>query len=166
MQTQQSVQPLISPYSDVPFDHIPGRIYLVFLNRSAAQAISPSRYVVGIAVIAGDGLKTKQDYTAMAQRTLQSLRGQSPDDISFLLPKSSSQSENLEFDDSTTWIRLADEMFCKMDGPPRVLGVQCSKLFGKPERRSIDKLIDEFAPFMVLAIFGLLFVLFTAASRK
>ena len=130
-----------------------------------------------------------QDYTAMAQRTLQSLRGQSPDDISFLLPKSSSQSENLEFDDSTTWIRLADEMFCKMDGPPRVLGVQCSKLFGKPERRSIgthpregpasvartdhtmllitaDKLIDEFAPFMVLAIFGLLFVLFTAASRK
>lgn len=60
MQQQHLVEPLISPYSDVPFDNVPGRIYLVFLNRSAAQANSESRYVVGTTVTIANNLKTKQ----------------------------------------------------------------------------------------------------------
>lgn len=60
MQAQPFVQPLINSYSDVPFDNVPGRIYLVFLNRSAAQANSQSRYVVGITVTVANNLKTKQ----------------------------------------------------------------------------------------------------------
>ena len=82
-------------------------------------------------------------------------------------------------------------MFWQMDGPPRLLGVQCTALFAKPERRSIgtsspvafqlqsgpfsdlvllcimiDKLMDEFGQLAAFMVFGLLFVLYTAASRK
>lgn len=59
---QPLISPISSPYSDVPFDNVPGRVYLVFLNRSQEQANSESRYVVGTAVtIANAGsLKTKQ----------------------------------------------------------------------------------------------------------
>lgn len=78
-----------------------------------------------------------------------------------------------------------------MDGPPRVLGVQCTALFGKPERKPIgeylyiilptavraladivlllilaDKLLEEFSQLFMFVLFGLFFVLYTAASRK
>jgi hypothetical protein len=59
---QPLISPISSPYSDVPFDNVPGRIYLVFLNRSREQANSESRYVVGttVTIANASNLKTKQ----------------------------------------------------------------------------------------------------------
>lgn len=54
-----STQSLLGQYADIPFADVPGRILLVFLNRSAEQARSDRRYVVQVAVGVGDG-KSKQ----------------------------------------------------------------------------------------------------------
>jgi hypothetical protein len=55
-----SDQSLINQYSQTPFADVPGRILLVFLNRSAAQAHSDRKYVVQVAVALTNGAKTKQ----------------------------------------------------------------------------------------------------------
>ncbi|KAJ9093323.1 hypothetical protein QFC20_007146 [Naganishia adeliensis] len=158
-----SQQSLISQYSDIPFGNVPGRIILVFLSRSAAQAESNRRYVVQVAVAVTNGAKTKQvslnliirafliidlvsrvqEYLTLAQSAFTDLGQQSRDGISFYLPKVPSTSTELHFDESTTWYRLVDEMFGHLDEPPRILGVECRALFRKPEKRPIDKLIEE-----------------------
>jgi hypothetical protein len=58
--TASSDQSLINQYTQTPFADVPGRILLVFLNRSAAQAHSDRRYVVQVAVAVANGAKTKQ----------------------------------------------------------------------------------------------------------
>lgn len=72
----------------------------------------------------------------LAQAVFPDLGQQSRDNISFLLPKIPSTSTELHFDESTTWYRLADEMFLHLEGTT-VLGVQCSALFRKPQKRAI-----------------------------
>lgn len=54
-----SEQSLLRQYSDIPFPHVPGRILLVFVNRSVAQAESDRRYVVQAAVALTNGAKSK-----------------------------------------------------------------------------------------------------------
>lgn len=54
-----SEQSLISQYSDIPCADVPGRILLVFLNRTAEQAQSDRRYIVQLAVEVTDA-KSRQ----------------------------------------------------------------------------------------------------------
>lgn len=55
-----SDQSLIDQYSQTPFADVPGRILLVFLNRSAAKVNGDRRYVVQVAIAVTNGAKTKQ----------------------------------------------------------------------------------------------------------
>lgn len=69
----------------------------------------------------------------LAQSIFVDLGQQTSNDITFLIPKVPSTLTELHFDESTTWYRLADEMFLHFAEPPRVLGVQCRTLFEKPK---------------------------------
>ncbi|KAJ9092087.1 hypothetical protein QFC20_007469 [Naganishia adeliensis] len=114
---------------------------------------------VWVAVAVTNGAKTKQDYLMLAQSTFVDLGQQPSNDISFLLPKVPSTLTELHFDESTTWYRLADEMFLHFGEPPRVLGVQCRTLFEKPKRNPLDKLIEENLPMLLpmLIVLGTFF---------
>jgi hypothetical protein len=74
----------------------------------------------------------------LAQDTFPELKGQSRDQISFLLPRVPETSTRLEFDDSTTWYRLGDLPFAYFDPPP-ILGIQCRSLFEKPKKSLMGK---------------------------
>ncbi|KAI5451350.1 hypothetical protein NCC49_001944 [Naganishia albida] len=147
-----SDQSLIERYSQTPFADVPGRILLVFLNRSAAQVHGDRRYVVQVAIAVTNGAKTKQDYLKLAQSTFKEIGQKSSDDISFLLPKFPATTTDLHFDESTTWYRLADEMFLHFNEPPPVLGVQCRTLFEKPKRDPWEKMMEEILPKEILPI--------------